>query len=390
MNNKEAQALLLKYQDGKCTAEEKALLESWFIKLKSEQLPHDLPEQELEADLTEVWGALKEGYVQKSQVKLWPQLNPALRRGIAAAAAILLVIGAGVWFFYSSQYLVFSSQTVSGQSANDIAPGKNTATLTLANGKTINLSDAKTGVVIGENNLAYNDGSLVQVSVPSPGAKAQLIASTPRGGTYQVILPDGSKVWLNAASSLKFPSSFANTAKRHVELNGEAYFEVAKDKKHPFIVQTGQQEIMVLGTHFNVSAYRDETANTTTLLEGSVHVSRLLTKAGKNMDFAGKILIPGQQSVLTDQSFQISNVDTEEAVAWKNGYFRFNKENIVDVMRKISRWYNIEVAYEGPVSQEEFSGTASRNKSAGQVLKMLQYSKSVQFKVEGRRVTVTK
>lgn len=330
-----------------------------------------------------VWNKIQDKILADAHVPA----GMALWQKIAIAASILLCLSIGL-LFYLGKYANSSLEQQAARSG--ITTGGNKAYLTLANGKQVLLSGTKTGVVIDAAKLTYNDGSEIQAGSgtgdPSSDTKGMMI-STPQGGTYQVVLPDGTRVWLNAGSGLNFPVKFTGTT-RSVQLSGEAYFQVVKDKKHPFIVKTNKQEIMVLGTHFNVAAYQDEMANTTTLLEGSVHISHLLSKSGSNIDLNGKILKPGEQSVLTDQSLQVNQVDTEEAVAWKNGYFRFNKENIVTVMRKLSRWYNIAVVYEGPVPEDEFSGTASRNKSIGQVLNMLQYSKSVQFKIEGRRVTV--
>lgn len=188
-------------------------------------------------------------------------------------------------------------------------------------------------------------------------------------------------VTLNAASSLKFPASFTGLANRKVELSGEAYFEVAKDKKHPFIVQSGSQEVEVLGTHFNVNTYPDEKAAKTTLLEGSVKVS-----ANGN----AHLLIPGQQSILTNNTVDIVTANIKETMAWKNGYFRFNDDRIDEIMPLLSRWYDVEVNYEGKISDERFSGTISRYKNINEVLAMLSYSNAVKFKIEGRRITVMK
>jgi transmembrane sensor len=363
MEFKEAEKLIEKYNSGKAAPKEKALLESWYLKYKTGtalspedlQQEHDLGLQNLNIYLN-----------RPRKTKVWSQ--------IAAAAAILLVFGAGL-YFYKYQNRGIKDKIAAGQ---DIPPGKNMAVLTLAGGETITLSDAKNGVVIGENNLAYNDGSLVQVSVPSPGAQAQLTATTPRGGTYNITLPDGTVVMLNAESSLKFPSVFTGKD-RKVELIGEAYFEVTKDKAHPFMVKTEGQAIEVLGTHFNVSSYPANRYVKTTLLEGSVKVT------GKNNEV---VLSPGQQAKLTAGQLNVQRVDTEEAVSWKNGYFRFNDENIVDVMQKISRWYDIEVQYQGNMTEEGFTGTISRFSNISDVLDMLERTKAVHFEIEGRRVTV--
>jgi transmembrane sensor len=299
---------------------------------------------------------------------------------IAIAAAAVAAVVFGVWYFYSSQYLVFSSQTVSGQSANDIAPGKNTATLTLANGKTINLSDAKTGVVIGENNLAYNDGSLVQVSVPSPDAKEQLTVSTPRGGTYQVTLSDGTKVWLNAASALSYSTALNDRGERRVKLAGEAYFEVAKDKQHPFVVESGGQEVTVLGTHFNINAYKDEPGIKTTLIEGSVKV------AGEGFQ---TVIKPGQQASFKAGGINVEEVNLNTVTDWKNGKFRFKNEPLTSILRKVSRWYDVEIVYQSDLkNMPTFSGSVSRFDNVSAVLQMLEETSDVKFSIEGKTIKV--
>ncbi len=187
-------------------------------------------------------------------------------------------------------------------------------------------------------------------------------------------------VWLNAASSLKFPVKFAGK-ERVVELTGEAYFEVAPEAGKPFIVETVNEKVLVLGTHFNINAYSDEPVAVTTLLEGSIKVQS--TQTGK-----ASILKPGQQSLLDASQFTIQAANLEEAVAWKNGYFRFNDERIADIMKKLERWYNIEVIYEGKPSEELFNGKISRFKDISQVLRMLEKTEGIHFKIQGRRVTV--
>jgi len=382
MDNKEAQALLLKYEEGNCTAREKVLLESWYLKLKSEQLPLDLTDEDLEADLREVWGKLEDDHLQKKTAKLWQRFTPALRGSIAAAAAILLVIGTGIYFYTVRRPIGNRNSQIANES--DIAPGRNMAIITLGNGTALPLKDSKNGVVIGDD-LRYIDHSLVQnlpVKELSDGSKTQLTVSTPRGGEYKVVLPDGTQVWLNAASSLKFPSSFASAATRRVELNGEAYFEVAKDKKHPFIVQTDKQETTVLGTHFNINSYEDEPTIKTTVLEGSVKISCASKKTFQ-------VLKPGEQAMLQPGMISINTVDAEMSIDWKNGEFSFKNEDLKSIMRKISRWYNVEIAYQDErINQRKFSGTVSKFENVSKVLKILDLTGDVHFKIEGRKIIV--
>jgi transmembrane sensor len=342
-------------------------------------------------------------------VKLWPR--------IVAVAAAVAAITLGVWF-YTSRHLEGDPSLRSGQAvellnyANDIAPGKNTATLTLANGKTINLSDAKTGVVVGEE-LKYNDGTDLNGRHPefiSGSPPQQLTATTPRGGTYQVTLPDGTKVWLNADSKLEFPSKFGKNEQRIVRLSGEGYFEVSKDKAHPFVVQTDKQEVTVLGTHFNISAYRDEVNTMTTLLEGSVKVSSFLappSSRGKRSDEGSLghansrdssiprnnvVLKPSQQSVVSGYDrIAIANVDVSDIVDWKNGDFVFRGESLEVVMRKLARWYNIDVVYESGAPKNLILGAyLSRFRPISVVLERLEKTGKVKFKIEGKKIVVMK
>ncbi|WP_431292934.1 FecR family protein [Pedobacter sp. P26] len=196
-------------------------------------------------------------------------------------------------------------------------------------------------------------------------------------------LPDGTIVFLNAESSLKYPVSFVEKGKRQVFLTGEGYFEVAKDRSHPFIVKTTRQEVQVLGTHFNINSYDDEAATTTTLLEGSVLVS--------NSNLVQKVLRPGEQSVLSSGRIQVAPADVEEAIDWKNGEFIFGGDNFRTVMRKIERWYNIEVIYEpsAPINLQ-LGGFSSRSRNISTVLKMIAKTGEVHFRIEGRKVFVSK
>lgn len=378
--------LYQQYLDGTASAEE---LEEWGAVLADANLQktvqglvdatyYGLPDHELkdlEANRSEeIFNYITAIPTQSVKKIWWPR--------VAVAASAFIVFSAGIWF-YNSQ--IRKDQSSANQIINDIAPGKNTAKLTLSDGKAIDLSDQKMGLVVRTASFSYSDGTAVLHSSSKKimGSNEQLSLNTPRGGTYQVVLSDGTKVWLNAASMLKFPATFSSTAgNRLVELTGEAYFEVAKDSKHPFVVKTDRQDVEVLGTHFNLNSYAAAGITTTTLLEGSVHIS------GPGIS---DNLKPGQKAVLDAKNkLRVEPANTKEAIAWKNGYFRFNGERIDEVMVALSRWYNIEVAYEGPVSEEKFSGNISRNINISEVLNMLSYSKAVKFKVEGRRVTVMK
>lgn len=310
-----------------------------------------------------------------------------LWKPFAAAASIVIVAALGL-YLYTNGPANKQKQFIS--STSHIETGGNKAYLTLANGKRIILTDSKNGTLAAQNGVQItktDDGQLVYTVVGNKSSSTNdyNTIETPRGGQYQIRLPDGTNVWLNAASSLKYPSIFEGK-ERKVELKGEAYFEVSKNKKMPFRVITSTQTIEVLGTHFNVKGYLEEADTKTTLLEGSVKV---LSTHSTN----GVVIKPGEQAQAKNDGvdqINIVNADIEEVMAWKNNYFRFNSENIQSVMRKISRWYDVDVEYDGAISNEEFNGTISRTKNIAQVLRMLEDTKGVHFKIEGRRIVVMK
>jgi len=363
MDTRQAKELIQKYVDGECTAQEKAVFESWY-----NQHIQDRPEPTIEPNYKVLQRRLEISLPaggNTKQLRLWPR--------IAVAAAALAAITIGAWLYTSS---IGSRHPMESRDllVNDIAPGKNTATLTLADGKVINLDTNRTSVIITD----------------SVKAMTMLTASTPRGGTYQITLPDGSHVWLNADSKISFPSQFIGKS-RKIQLTGEAYLEVAKDKAHPFIVESTGQQVEVLGTHFNINSYAEDGSTKTTLLEGAVRVSSLRSTSRDHEKMDEVMLKPGQQSVLTDNNYiKVEHVDLEEAVAWKNGVFIFNDEEIEHVMRRLSRWYDIDVIYKGKINDERYFGEISRFKNLSQVLGMLERTNAIHFKIEGRRVTVMK
>ncbi|WP_316817397.1 FecR family protein [Pedobacter nyackensis] len=375
MENNIAKSLLDKYTAGTCTDEELAKVEAWYAQW-NQDLPDTLSEEKIQLALDRGYHRLPVAHKSPLIVK-W--------RNWASAAAIILVTGLGVVFYKkrNSTGLSFSMVTIKDK---DISPGSKRATLTLSDGKKINLSDAKTGVVIDINKLSYDDGTAISSTLSNKKEPiGNLSVSTPRGGTYQIVLPDGSKVWLNAASDLKFPNSFHSLATRTVKLTGEAYFEVSKNQNQPFIVETDQQNVKVLGTHFNINSYRDQKNTKTTLLEGSVQVA---TKTPKNIQEV--ILSPNQQSVLTGSTIHIQNANVKEAIAWKNGYFIFNGENLETIMQEISRWYDVQVIFEDNVQTVSFIGVISNSKNLSAVLQAIAETGNVHFRIEGRSVIVMK
>lgn len=299
-----------------------------------------------------------------------------LRYSTVAVVFMALVVGI---FFLRSYYSVTSKGNDQLLSEN-FAPGNNKATLTSSNGHTLELSEAHIGIVVNQH-IAYNDGTELDIEQQAV-EHTQLALSTPKGGQYQVTLSDGTKVWLNAATVLRYPQQFAHNV-RTVELDGEAYFEVARNKKAPFVVSTKNESVHVLGTHFNVNTYKDDQISTVSLLEGSVKVSL--------PNEISQTLKPGQQSIAHADRIEVQPVNTSEAVAWKNGEFMFNSENLVSAMNKISRWYDIEVIVEPQLRDIAIWGTISRYEKFDKVLELITLvDNRIKFKVEGRRVTFMK
>jgi transmembrane sensor len=309
----------------------------------------------------------------------------------AVAAVLLITISTVVWTYTN----INNSKELLLAYANDVPAGKTSATLTLANGKKIALSTTTNGQLAkeaGVNISKTSDGKLVYSVVSSSSIQSTEqeqsynTLSTANGEQYQVILPDKSIIWLNAASSITYPTTFGNSKKREITAKGEIYFEIAKDKKHPFIVKTGTQTIQVLGTHFNVNSYDDEPEVKTTLIEGSVKVSSLRGAGDEEA-----ILKPGQQSINNGSKITVQPVNIDEVIAWKEGYFRFSEEPLESLMRKISRWYNVKVVYASDVPKDiTLDGVVSRNKSISAVLESITLTENVKFKVSGQTITVLK
>ncbi|MFC0513893.1 FecR family protein [Mucilaginibacter angelicae] len=387
MEEQKLKILISRYNSGAATPEERVLVENWYESLNGAELSKS--DDEL-AEIKQDTYKILQTYIGTSKPNQYPAQNNkviSLTYVKWMAAAVLLSIS--ITFYYYRQHSI--QQTSNTIAQNDIAPGGNKAILTLANGSKLVLDDSKNGKLAtqgktvvqktGSGMLAYLASSL------NAGSTASEITyntvTTPRGGQYNVVLPDGTQVWLNAASSLKFPTAF-NGKERNVELKGEAYFEVVKNKAMPFHVSSSGQTIEVLGTHFDVNAYNDEAALKTTLLEGSVKVA----KGGLSA-----MLKPGQQSSIsnneTNALIKVSEVaDIDEIMAWKNGNFHFNNTDIKTVMRQVSRWYDVDIEYAGKLPDDDvFTGTFSRNLTAAKALKVLEFS-GVNFKIEGRKIIV--
>ena len=301
----------------------------------------------------------------------------------AAAAIIICMLSVSLYFLFKPQPARQISKTENIKSpANDVAPGGNKAILTLANGRSIILDSAANGTLTtqGNSKILKLNGMLSYNTLKNKSSEVLYnTISTPRGGQYELMLSDGSKVWLNAASSLRFPASFVGK-ERKVELLGEAYFEVAKNAAMPFKVKVHGMEVEVLGTHFNINSYDNESMIRTTLLEGSVKI---------NKNNSSSLLKPGQQAQMNKagEIKIINNVDVEEAIAWKEGKFQFDKADIHDIMRQLARWYDVDVEYKGTVSSH-FGGTISRDVNLSQVLNMLHLTGEVNFQIQDKKVVV--
>lgn len=371
--------LLDKYNAGLCTEEEKNAVESWYLKLSAAEV-EGFDINSVERTKKIVWSALK---ANKPAVKIH-------RLNYWSAAAVFIIGIAG--YFYLNSAATEQRPIVHQSKNNAIVPGSNKAFLTLADGRKISLTDAVSGEIVKQEGLSINktaDGKIVYTVVDHQKNNAQgKIAfntiQTPNGGQYQVNLPDGTRVWLNAASSLRYPTKFAGNI-RTVELTGEGYFEVAK-VHIPFVVKTSGQEIVVLGTHFNINSYKDEDDVRTTLLEGSVRVIPLSV----NKNNHSRLLKPGEQSQLNESGLKVRTVDTESIVAWKNGDFIFNGEDLKSIMKKVARWYDVEVVYIGDFDNLKFGGYISRSKNISAVLNIMESTGKVDFNIKGKLVTVSR
>ena len=373
------------------TLEQKKELNAWLAKdvnnrLFFERFSNDQQFQRdfgkyLSKERESVWEKVMIGLGDPLVIPNKPKLK--LKTYLSAAAAVIALICTGIWMLYPEPF-THPNQT-STVSENIIEPGTFGATLILSDGKKIRLDGTKketlteeAGVIISKS----KDGQLLyKISDDGSSEGATNTLSTDYGQTYIVVLPDQTKIWLNSASTLTYHTNFNKGSSREVTLVGEAYFEVSKDKGRSFSVFTANQQIKVLGTHFNVSSYADDREEKTTLLEGSI---RMTSARGS------EILVPGQQGQLVNGRIKVSNVDTEPAVAWKNNEFLFDAEDIEDVMKSIKRWYNVDIVYNGPRPVKRFTGGISRFDMVSKVLDVIESTGAAHFVVKGRIIYVSK
>ncbi|HWV72850.1 MAG TPA: FecR domain-containing protein [Pseudosphingobacterium sp.] len=353
--------LIRRYFDGNCTEEEKQLIEDWYESLPEGKL--DVGEPTIEHDLELVFTKLRQERIKRSQRFLWQKI---------AAAVVLLLLTLAVYQYYRFIQTTNPLQVV----AAEIEPATDRATLTLADGTTINLDSVAIGILSHQygTDISKTEPGVISYQLEANKTQLDIAASntitTPRGGYYKVILPDSSCVWVNAASSLSFPTRFAEDERR-VELAGEAYFQVAKNTRKPFIVRSGRQEIRVLGTEFNVKAYKEEPV-ATTLVSGRVSVK---DKSGK-----AAMLAPGQQALSSATGLSVSKIDIEDFTGWKSGQFIFHGTDLKTVMLQLERWYNIDVDITN-LPDVHFYAEISRNKNLSDVLQMLEKTSGLKFKL---------
>ncbi len=374
--------LLERFETGQASAQDLLALEAWYDGFESDpKLTDQFPETDHEAE--------REMLLRRIHMRISTHRNDAVKpvkRRVTviqrwlAAAVVLLVCAFGGYLLINTLH---EKVQLVQQNGVDFAPGSNKAVLTLSSGQEIVLSDATTGYLAEQGEAVIEktaDGKLVYAAGSGVSGRTPLLntVSTPRGGQYQLVLADGTKVWLNAESAITYPAAFTGTV-REVSVRGEAFFEVAKDMRHPFRVACNGQSVQVLGTSFNVQAYADEGAMKTTLVEGSVRVEA----TGH-----GYLLVPGQQAIVSDDGVVVVPVNTEEFTAWKTGFFDFTDADIRTVMQQFARWYDVEVVFDGPITTDTFTGRLPRSWSLAKVMDVMQASQSVTLTASGRRIMV--
>jgi len=374
--------LIKKYRDNTATDAEKEALMEWY-RSKAHQ-DAEFPEDE------EVAGA---SMLQRLETSIAPK-RAIDRRNWFMAASVILLLGIGTVIVLRKSPLSQTPAVAQRQAPHDIGPGSNVAVLTLADGSKVSLTDSVKGNIADQSGIRVSrtaDGQIVYTVAPqsqtaaAPDSNAALAFNKieiPPAGQYQVVLPDGTKVWLNSASWLKFPVRFSPT-ERKVELSGEAYFEVQRQAGAPFRIVSLRQEIEVLGTQFNVHAYPDEAHIKTTLVDGSVRVSA---------DANSVLLKPEQQSDLDDR-LRVTHADVAAAIAWKNGYFRYTDERLEIIMKSVARWYNVKVNYEDETLKDEGLGVLStRFANISSLLSYLEKGSDgeIRFTINGSTIHVSR
>jgi len=375
------QDIFKKFLNNECTKEEKDILLQYFDLPEYEDITVEIVDKELERQQDEKLPPEYEAMIDRNHQKLLAMVNKPSRKNNFRIWVTVVGVAASVVVAFSLIYRHVTNNDiltpVSKQNSGEVEPGANRATLVLENGRTFNLREDAVGIRIEQNKLTYTDGT--KISSTDHVQFATLV--TPRKGQYRAVLPDGTKVWLNAESSLRYPTSFV-TNEREVELTGEGYFEVTPDAKRPFIVKTAKQQLKVLGTEFNLNAYTNESTTVTTLIEGSV---QLMSKGSAFR----QMLKPNQQASLQESKYTINKVDVEPYSAWKDGEFRFKATPLPEVIKQLQRWYDLDVDYNGIPSHIKINASINRRKKLSSVLAVLSDISNMQIKIQGRRLMVS-
>lgn len=372
MNEKHLIDLLDKHNKGLLSEDEQEELFRWYGK-QGHDLKDLSPELIYQAKAT-VAGRLGISYHRK---------NTHIKTVMRYAAVLFCILGLSAVVWVYTQKTSDDTEIATVEEKQEILPGKDKAMLTLIDGSTIDIEELAIGQIKrldGFSIMKTEEGKIKYLDVDTQlPVVSKNILEIPFGGQYHVVLSDGTKVWLNAGSKLTYPVQF-DEAQRVVDLEGEGYFEVAKQNA-PFKVKSGVQLVEVLGTHFNINAYKDEDYIKTTLLEGSVKI--------RTSEHRPLLLKVGQQSVVEGHDLSVKEVEVDEILAWKNNFIQFSNNNLEEIMRQISRWYNVEVVFEDEsMKTKTFSGKISKYESVNQVLDMLSMTESVRFSIEGRRINV--
>jgi transmembrane sensor len=382
--------LIRKYNSGECTAEEKIWLEQWYQSFDWNNKSNSIPDGNIKKLKEEVWLALQKSKTPEERVITPPVvsiLSKSIKAWYYAAAAVTIAAIAVISFYLSrpSKESNVVNHVATKQDINsDVLPGTSKAQLVLSDGNVVSLDSARNMQLKEEDGTYINKQSGKLVYNDNAGGNGKILfntLSTPRGGEYQLVLPDGSKVWLNAASSIKYPTRFGGK-ERTVFVHGEAYFEVTKNKEVPFQVKLdNDMTVQVVGTHFNIMAYEDESEVRTTLAEGIVKVISPVKTV---------LLSPSKQAIMKrgDQSLTVSNADVSKALAWKNGMIEFDGDDLPYIMRQLSRWYDVDVNFAGAIPKGTYKGTIHRQSPLSKVLEILRVA-GVQFKMNDKKLIVT-
>lgn len=371
--------LLQRYLEGQCTTEEVVALMQWLESTGSHRsllLQMQEEFQRAMASRPEISPLVSD----RIEARLLQDISTVrivkikdYSRWIAAAAIVACIIGVSTFFLIKKEQ---PAAVIAENKPTDIAPGTNKAVLTLTNGSTVTLDSLGNQVIKqGATVVHQKNGQLQYDTESNTTAVGYNILTVPRGGQFHVVLPDGSKVWLNAASSLRYPTAFTGN-ERLVELQGQGYFEVAKNVEQPFVVKVDEMTVKVLGTSFDVMAYKDEKAINTTLITGAVKVN-------------DQVLKPGQQASLDNANgcMYVYNADIQQVIAWKTGFFEFDNAKLADIMRQVSRWYDVDITYNKNIEPKLFGGRISRNLPLSEILHMLE-ANGAKFNMNGRSLII--